>query len=189
VVLFHSSVGQTRGFLALADQVRAAGHTVSTPDLYEGRTFPGPDEGMAYAEEIGGLDKIITAGVRATDGLPPDVVYAGVSMGVLSAQKLAQTRPDARGAVFLESCLPPDHFADSWPVAVPVQVHGMDRDPYFAGEGDMENASALVAQAADGGLFVYDGDRHLFTDSSLPSYDAEAARLVLSRVLAFLAPL
>ena len=187
VVLFHSSVGQTRGFLALAEQVRDGGNTVTTPDLYDGRTFSCPEQGMAHAEEIGGLFRVIDAGVRSVDGLPPDVVYAGVSMGVLSAQKLAQTRPGARGAVFLESCLPPDYFGDSWPAQVPVQVHGMDRDPYFGGEGDIDNARVLVAQADDGELFVYRGDQHLFTDSSLPAYDDEACRSLLSRVLKFLA--
>jgi dienelactone hydrolase len=187
VVLFHASVGQTPGFLALAEQVRAAGHTVATPDLYQGRTFSGPEEGMAYAQEIGGPETLLDAGVHAVNGLPPDVVYAGVSMGVMPAQKLAQTRREARGALFLESCLPPDYFADSWPADVPVQVHGMDGDPYFAAEGDIDNARTLVAQAAHGELFVYEGERHLFTDSSLPSYDAGATRLVLSRMLTFLA--
>jgi len=186
VVLFHSSVGQTRGFLALAEQVRAVGNTVITPDLYDGRTFSSPEEGMAHTEQIGGLDRIIEAGVRSVDGLPSDVVYAGVSMGVLSAQKLAQTRSGARGAVFLESCLPANYFADSWPAHLPVQVHGMDRDPYFAGEGDIDNARVLVAQADDGELFLYPGDQHLFTDSSLPAYDDEACRSLLARVLSFL---
>lgn len=187
VVLFHSSVGQTPGFLALAEQVRDEGNTVTTPDLYDGRTFSGIHEGMAHAEQIGGLDTIIEAGVRLVDGLPLDVFYVGVSMGVLSAQKLAQTRPGGRGAVFLESCLPPNSFGDSWPGQLPVQVHGMDSDPYFAGEGDIDNARTLVAQADDGELFLYAGDQHLFTDSSLPAYDDTACRLLLARVLTFLA--
>jgi dienelactone hydrolase len=185
VLLFHSSAGQTRGFAALRDQISAAGHSVTAPDLYHGRTFTHPADGMGYAEEIGGLDLIVEEGVQAAAGLAPDVVYVGVSMGVIPAQKLAQTRPGARGAVFLEACLPPDYFAEGWPAGVPVQVHGMDRDPYFAGEGDIDNARTLVAQAADGELFVYSGDRHLFTDSSLSAYDADAAQLVLSRLLAF----
>lgn len=185
-MLFHSAVGQTPGFLAFAEQLRAGGHLVTTPDLFEGRTFSSVQEGSAHAEDVG-LDKVTEAGLAAAEGLPPEVVYAGVSMGVLSAQKLAQTRPGARGAVFMESCLPQNYFADSWPSHLPVQVHGMDGDPYFAGEGDIDNARALVASAEEGQLFTYRGDQHLFTDSSLPSYDAEAASLVLSRVLTFLA--
>jgi dienelactone hydrolase len=43
-----------------------------------------------------------------------------------------------------------------------------------------------VAQADDGELFVYPGDVHLFTDSSLPAYDAAATTLVVERALAFL---
>ena len=126
VLLFHSSVGQTPGFLDLAEQIRAAGHTVTAPDLFAGRTFAGPEDGMAHVEELGGLTRIVELAVRTAEGLPEDVVYTGVSMGVPTAQKLAQTRPGARGAVFLEACLPPD-FAGSWPTGVPVQIHGMDR--------------------------------------------------------------
>jgi len=62
----------------------------------------------------------------------------------------------------------------------------MDADPFFAGEGDIDAARALVNEVEDGELFVYSGDRHLFTDSSLPSYDADASALVTERVLDFL---
>ena len=185
VVLFHSVVGQTPGFLAFADDIRGGGHTVHAPDLFDGRTFPGPAQGMAYAEAVG-LEHIIELGVKAASALAPEVVYAGISMGVLSAQKLAQTRVGARGALLLESCLPATYFGESWLTGVPVQIHGMDHDPFFAGEGDIDNARALVASADEAELFVYAGDKHLFTDSSLPTYDAQAAELLLSRVLAFL---
>src|SRR6478752_6384138 len=119
-------------------------------------------------------------------GLAAGVVYAGISLGVMSAQLLAQTRTGARGAVLMESCVPPSEFGSSWPDGVPVQVHGMDADPFFAGEGDIDAARALVNEVEDGELFVYSGDRHLFTDSSLPSYDADASALVTERVLDFL---
>ncbi len=36
-------------------------------------------------------------------------------------------------------------------------------------------------------MFLYPGKGHLFADSSLPSYDAPAAGLLMERVLAFLA--
>jgi len=35
-------------------------------------------------------------------------------------------------------------------------------------------------------LFVYPGNRHLFTDNSLPDYDEGAAALLTERVLTFL---
>ena len=159
-----------------------------TPDLYDGNTFPTLDEGLAYAREIG-FGEVQQRGVRAADALPAELVYVGFSLGVMPAQRLAQTRAGARGAVLLESCVPPVEFGTSWPADVPVQVHGMDADPFFAEEGDIDAARALVEEADDGELFVYPGDRHLFTDSSLPTYDAEAAALVTKRVLDFLARL
>jgi dienelactone hydrolase len=185
VLLFHHAQGQTEGFHAFADELRAAGHTVHTPDLYDGRTFDTLDDGVAYAQEVG-FGEIIERGTREADGLQSELVYAGFSLGVLPAQKLAQTRPGARGALLFYSCVPTSEFG-SWPDGVPVQVHGMDNDPIFVGEGDVEFARALVDEADDGELFLYPGDQHYFADSSLPSYDEAAARLLTDRVLAFLA--
>ena len=186
VLLFHHAQGQTSGFLAFADELRRAGHTVHTPDLYDGQTFQSLDEGLAHAGKIGFGD-LIERGVRAADDLPAEIVYAGFSFGVMPAQKLAQTRPGALGALLIESCVPPSEFGSGWPTDLPVQIHGMDADPFFAGEGDIDAARALVESAEHAELFVYPGDRHLFADASLPSYDADAAALLNRRVLDFLA--
>ena len=185
VLLFHHAQGLTEGVVAFADRLRDAGHTVHTPDSFEGRTFATLDEGLGYARETG-FDTVVERSVRAADALPTGLVYAGFSLGVLPAQQLAQNRPGARGALLLESCVPPAEFGGPWPAGVPVQVHGMDADPFFAGEGDIDAARALVAEATDGELFVYPGDRHLFADSSLATYDATAAALLTQRVLDFL---
>lgn len=185
VVLFHHVQGLTPGVHALADEIRAAGHTVHTPDLFDGRTFETLEEGMAFAREAG-FGALAERGVAAVEGLGADVVYAGLSLGVMPAQQLAQTRPGARGAVFLHACLPPAEFGDGWPEGVPVQVHGMEHDPFFAEEGDLDAARELVEAADRAELFLYPGDQHLFTDSSLPAYDHEATTLVLERVLGFL---
>jgi dienelactone hydrolase len=186
VLLFHHALGQTPGFLAFAGELRQAGHTVHTPDLYEGRTFDTLDEGMANAEEIG-FGEVIERGVRAANDLPSELVYAGFSLGVVPAQKLAQTRPGARGALLFYSCVPSSEFGDSWPADVPVQVHGMDADPIFVEEGDLDAAKELVESTPHAELFLYPGDQHYFADSSLPSYDASAAELLTRRVLDFLA--
>ncbi|WP_446217986.1 dienelactone hydrolase family protein [Micromonospora sp. IBHARD004] len=186
VLLFHHAQGQTTGVLAFADELHRAGHTVHTPDLYDGRTFATLDDGLAYAREVG-FDNLLDRGVGAADGLSEELVYAGFSLGVLPAQKLAQTRAGARGALLFESCLPVSEFGTAWPAGVPVQIHGADADPFFAGEGDIDAARALVESAEDAELFVYPSDRHLFADPSLPSYDADAAKLLTQRVLDFLA--
>jgi dienelactone hydrolase len=186
IVLYHHALGLTPGVVALAEELRSAGHTVHTPDLYEGRTFGTVQEGVAHAQEIG-FGEVIERGVRAVDALPDGLVYAGISLGVLPAQKLSQTRSGARGALLLEACVPVSEFGTAWPDGVPVQVHGMDADPSFAGEGDLDAARELVGQARDAELFLYPGDAHLFTDSSLSSYDPAAAALLTQRVLTFLA--
>ena len=186
ILLFHHALGLTPGITEFADHLREAGHTVHTPDLYDGHTFHTVDEGVGFARDTG-FGTIVERGVRAADDLPSDLVYAGFSLGVMPTQRLAQTRPGARGALLLEACVPPSEFGSSWPDDVPVQIHGMDADPSFAGEGDLDAARALVDEAADAELFLYPGDRHLFADTSLPSYDAEAAKLLTKRVLAFLA--
>ena len=185
VVLFHHALGLTPGVVAFADELRGAGHTVHTPDLFSGRTFGSIEEGIGYAQEIG-FPEVIERGARAVEGLPAELVYAGFSLGVLPAQKLAQTRPGARGALFFYSCVPVSEFGPAWPEGVPVQVHGMDADPIFVGEGDIDAARELVGQAKDGELFLYAGDQHYFADSTLPSYDSGATALLTQRVLDFL---
>lgn len=184
VLLFHHAHGQTTGFQAFADELRQAGHRVHTPDLFGGRTFSSIDAGMAYANEVG-FDEIIDRGMAAANGLPGELVYAGFSLGVLPAQKLAQTRAGARGALLFYSCVSVSYFG-SWPVGVPVQIHGMDADPIFAGEGDLEAARALVASTERAELFLYPGNQHYFADSSLPSFVPDAAALMTQRVLEFL---
>ena len=185
VLLFHHALGPTEGLDAFADELRAAGHTVHAPDLFEGRRFSSIEEGVGYAQEVG-FGEIMARGARAAEELPNEVVYAGFSLGVVPAQRLAQTRPGARGALFFYSCVPPAEFG-SWPAEVPAQIHGMDADPIFMEEGDVDAAREVVEAANDAELFLYPGDQHYFADSSLPSYDAGAAKLLTRRVLEFLA--
>jgi dienelactone hydrolase len=182
VLLFHHAQGQTEGFLTFADELRAAGHVVHTPDLYDGKTFEELDDGVAHAKEVG-FGTLQERGLAAAENLPSGLVYAGFSLGVGPAQQLAQTRPGALGALLLHGCFPPSEFG-SWPAGVPVQIHGMENDSWF--EEDVEAARALVAEADDAELFLYPGDRHLFADSSLSDFDEEAAALLKQRVLAFL---
>ena len=187
VLLFHHALGLTPGVCAFADDLRSAGHVVHTPDLFDGQTFQSIDEGLAYISKIG-FDDMRERGVRVADELPPNLVYAGFSFGVLPAQKLAQTRPGARGALLFHSCLPiSGKWAfGPWPERVAVQIHGMDNDPIFVGEGDIDAAREIVEKVENAELFLYPGDQHYFADSSLPSYDAASTALLTGRVLAFL---
>ena len=184
VVLFHHAHGLTSGCLALADELRAAGHVVHAPDLYDGQTFAELGDGIGYARQIG-FDTVLERGRAAAESLPTELVYAGLSLGVMPAQMLAQTRPGAKGAVLLHAALPPAEFGGAWPPAVPLQIHLMEEDE-FALEGDLDAARELDETVESATLFLYPGDRHLFTDSSLADYDERAATLVKQRVIAFL---
>ncbi len=185
ILLFHHALGRTAGVVAFADALRGAGHTVYVPDLYDGRMFADLDTGVGFAQQVG-LGTIAARGVRAAEGLPQALVYAGFSLGVLPAQTLAQTRPGARGAVLVSACVPAEALGGRWPPGVPVQIHAMTQDGIFTGDGDLDAARALVSSTDAAELFLYPGSGHLFADSSLGSYDEPATRLLLARVIAFL---
>ena len=183
VLLFHHAQGLTAGCLSFADELRAAGHVVHAPDLYEGKTFTELADGVGHAEQVG-FDTIIERGRLAADSLPNEIVYAGFSLGVLPAQMLAQTRPGAQGALLFHACVATSEFGGPWPQGVPLQIHMMDADEWV--ELDIDVARQLAETSASTELFLYPGDRHLFTDNSLPDYDESAATLLKQRVLSFL---
>ena len=183
ILLFHHAQGQTTGFLAFAGQLRAAGHTVHAPDLYEGKTFAALDEGVRYAKHVS-FDTILERCRLAAESLPNELVYAGFSLGVMGAQMLAQTRPGAKGALLFSAAFPASEFGGSWPAGVPLQIHMMENDEWAM--EDLPAARELVETIEGAGLFLYPGDRHLFADSSLPDYDEGAAQLLKQRVLSFL---
>ena len=147
VLLYHHVQGLTEGMRSFAEELRHAGHAVQTPDLFGGRTFDSIEDGLAFAREAG-FDTLVERGVAAAEDVAPDAVYVGFSFGVMVAQRLAQTRPGARGAQLIDGCLPVSEFADAWPEGVPVQVHGKEGDPYFA--EDLEAARALVDSTRPG---------------------------------------
>lgn len=185
VLLFHHAQGLTSGVREFAAGLERAGHPVHLPDLYEGRVFGDLESGVGYAGEVG-FGTLTERARAAADALPSALVYAGFSLGVMPAQMLAQTRAGARGALLMEACAPVSEFGGAWPEGVPAQIHGMEKDTFFAEEGDLDAARELVASTDAAELFLYPGGVHLFADRSLPSYDESAAALLTERVLAFL---
>jgi dienelactone hydrolase len=179
VVLFHHALGLTDPVRRFAAALRDAGHTVHTPDLYDGQTFDTIEDGMAHSEEIGGPLAIVDRARMAVESLPSEVVYGGFSLGVLPAQSLAQTRPGARGAVLCYSALPLGQWGDSWPATWPegvrLQLHILE------GDEDFEIAQGLAAIVPGAELFVYPGTEHYFAE-----HDDQAAALLTQRVLALL---
>jgi dienelactone hydrolase len=182
VLLFHHALGLTPGVVSFADELRAQGHVVHTPDLYEGKTFDSVDDGVAHAQEVG-FDTIFERGRVAADDLPNELVYGGFSLGVMPAQMLTQTKPGAQGALFFYSALPPSEFESPWPQGVPLQIHVMEDDEWA--QEDLPAARELAATAG-AELFLYPGDKHLFADASTSDYDEHCAALLRERVIAFL---
>lgn len=178
--MFHHALGLTPGILDFAERLRDAGHTVHTPDLFEGKLFDEVDAGVAYAEEVG-FAEIIARGAAAAGDLRPELVYAGFSLGVLPAQALAQTRPGAAGVLLCHGGVPTSMFERPWPDGLPLQMHVMDRDEL----GDLDVCRALTEQIDTAELHLYPGTGHLFADPGSPDHDPEAARLMLDRVLEF----
>ncbi len=185
ILLFHHAQGLTEGCRAFAERLRGAGHLVHTPDLYEGRTFTELSAGLAYAEEVG-FDTIIERGRLAAERLPQQIVYAGLSLGVLPAQTLTQTRPGARAAVFISAAVPVSELGGRWPEGVPLHIHMMDSDRLVTEEGDLDVARELAQTITGAQLHLYPGDRHLFVDDSLPDYDEPTTTLVTERILSLL---
>jgi dienelactone hydrolase len=181
LLLFHHAQGLTAGCLSFAEELRAAGHLVHVPDLFDGKTFTELTDGIAYAKQVG-FDTIMERGRLAADGLPNELVYAGFSLGVMPTQMLAQTRPGAKGALLLHAAIPTSEFGGAWPHGVPLQIHTMEADEL----GDVDIARSLAETIEGAELFLYPGDRHLFADNSLPDYDESAATLLKQRVLSFL---
>ena len=184
VLLFHHAQGQTPGFLAFAEELREAGHTVDAPDLYGGGETFGTST-RASRTRGGSVSGRSSAAVRRRRrGCPRTSSIAGFSLGVMPAQSLAQTRPGARGALLYHGALPPSEFGGPWPEAVPLQIHFMDQDPWA--EEDLAAAEALAKEVEGAELFIYPGSGHLFADPTSEDYDEQAARLLKERTLAFL---
>jgi dienelactone hydrolase len=182
VLLFHHVQGLTDGVRAFADDLAAGGHTVHAPDLFDGQTFGSIEDGFSYVKSLdeGTVDQRVAA---AVEGLPEALVYAGISYGVPPALQLAVTRPGARALVMLESAMPieGEWAVGPFPEGVPLQIHGGEGDEYFQEDRPFaEQAVELLADRAE--LFVYPVQQHLFTDRSLPSYDADSAALVTQRI-------
>ncbi len=180
IVLFHHALGMTPGVGAFAVALEQAGHVVHTPDLFEGQTFTDVRDGVAYAQSVG-WTQILDRGREAVQDLPPDLIYAGFSLGAMPAQALAQTRRGALGALLYYSAAPTTEFGTPWPDGLPLQMHIARNDPW----DDLPVCRELAASVPTAELFVYPGSTHLFAEEGSADYEPESAALCLQRTLAF----
>ncbi len=182
VLLFHHALGLTPGMDAFADHLRAEGHTVNLPDLFDGQTFESVDKAMPFVD--GHFASIVDRAIATADDLPDGSVVAGFSLGTVPAQKLAQTRSGVAGALLYDGGNPAAAFGTSWPSEVELQIHVVAGDEWV----ELDVVRQLAADAS-GELFVYPGTGHLVADSSLSDHDPEVASLVLERTKSFLSDL
>ncbi|WP_413815947.1 dienelactone hydrolase family protein [Kitasatospora purpeofusca] len=188
VLFLHSVYGLRPAVQVAADRLRAAGHTVHTPDFFEGRTFDDVEEAMAHKEEIGS-DELLRRAVGAAApllGTGTPLVYAGLSLGGSLAQNLALADEKALGLLLLHGT---SDIREDAATAIPVQLHVAEPDPFES--EDWLNAWYLGMRRAGADVEVhrYRGAGHLFTDPELPDYDAEAAEQAWAVALDFLAEL
>ncbi|MEU3962317.1 dienelactone hydrolase family protein [Streptomyces buecherae] len=184
IVLFHSAYGLRPAVHAAAERLRAAGHEVHVPDLYEGRTCESVEDGMAIKDEIG-KDELLLRAVRAVAPLSDrGLVYAGLSLGGSIAQTLALGDAKARGLLLLHGTS--DIAEDAATDGLPVQLHVADPDPFEPHDWLSAWYLRMGRAGADVEVFRYPGAGHLFTDPELPDYDAEAAENAWKVALAFL---
>ena len=191
VVLFHSVLGLSPGVFSAAERLRAAGHTIHTPDFLDGEVFDDLEEGMRKEEALG-FQEIARRARDSVAGLPEGLVFCGFSLGAVHAEALAASRPGALGAVLMAGAVPVDALEEyfgieRWPEGVPVQVHYAEDDPWVEAEEEVVPLGEAVRGA--GAAFEahsYPGSGHLFFEPGVPEYDIASSEEMWERVLDFL---
>ncbi|WGL53112.1 dienelactone hydrolase family protein [Nocardioides sp. BP30] len=184
ILLLHHARGLTDGVHHFADTLREAGHTVHTPDLYEGRLFSDTEAGVAHMRALG--DEVLSRRAAAAEaGLPTaGLVYAGMSMGCGYATWLAlKHRPgSARAMLYLFGAPDPRWFETEWPEGLPAVAHQTIEDPWR----ELSEDAGFRDRVPGGRLIDYSGSGHLFLDDSTEDYDPVAARQAQTHILAWL---
>jgi dienelactone hydrolase len=179
IILFHSALGLTTGTKKFADTLARDGHTVLTPDLFDGETFETLEEGVKKRDALG-IPELIQRAVKSVERAPAASIYIGFSMGAAAAQFLAATRVGAQGVVLMHAVLPLAAIGMSrWP-DVPIQIHSSSEDQWV----DWAVLEA-VAEATSAQVFRYPGRAHLFVDESSSDYVPEHAKVLIARVRDF----
>ena len=81
VVLFHSVLGLRQGEIDAAERLRADGHEVRVPDLFEGRVFDTYEPAMAFSDALG-VERPCELGLAAVANLSDGFVVGGFSQGI-----------------------------------------------------------------------------------------------------------
>jgi dienelactone hydrolase len=186
IILYHSAYGLRPAVLRFADALRAAGHGVATPDLYDGEVFSRLEDGIRKRDSLG-VPEIMRRASAAVQATPSASVFAGFSLGAAAAFAVGTRYPGARALLLMHGALNPEAVGmKQWPAGLAVNVHYAKADPWVD-EGDVTRVErAARAAGARFASFTYECTGHLFADEELPDYDAPSAALILERTLQFL---
>ncbi|MCX4509618.1 dienelactone hydrolase family protein [Streptomyces sp. NBC_01619] len=184
IMLFHSTYGLRPAVLAAAERLRAAGHQVWTPDLFEGRVFDSVEEAREYKSEVGVDELLKRAILAAAPHSERGLVYGGFSLGAAIAQNLALGDEKARGLLLLHGTS--DIAEGSEVDELPVQLHVADPDPFEPHDWLTAWYLRMGRAGADVEVHRYPGAGHLYTDPDLPDHDAQAAEQTWRVALGFL---
>jgi dienelactone hydrolase len=186
IVLFHSAYGLRPAVAEFAEALRAEGHTVHTPDLFDGEVFSRLEDGLKKRDSVGIQGLMKKAAVVAAQ-TPGATVFAGFSLGAAAAFAAGVRLPGTRALVLMHGALDPTHMGiHSWPKGISVQVHYARGDEWVEEESVLALQEAVRASGAGFESHQYDCKGHLFADNGLPDYDAASARLMTESVLGFL---
>jgi dienelactone hydrolase len=182
VLLFHHAQGLTPGCVSFADRLRAAGHVVHTPDLYDGKTSPSSPTAFATRKRSASA-RSPTAGASPRSPSPPASSTRGSRSGRCRRRCWLRRGPARRARCCSTPRFQLRSSAGRGRTACRSRSTRWRDDEW----GDVDVAHGLAEEIETAELFLYPGDRHLFADESLPDYDEDAAALLMERVLRFLA--
>jgi len=185
VVVFHSAHGLGQAEAGAAARLRAAGHEVITPDLYDGRTASTMDAALALMDTVGW--QVICARARlALQAVPGPAVLAGFSMGTGVIGSVWGQRGTAAGVVLLHGIAP---IPANVRAGLPVQVHLAEDDPFAPRQAVAQWQADAVRVGLAAQVFTYPGAGHFYTDPGLPDFHAPSADQTWQRVTPFLTAL
>jgi len=183
VAIFHSLYGLRPSVLSAAERLRAAGHTVVTPDLYGLPPADSFEQAAALADKVGWPEIVGRARATLRD-MPPRTVLVGFSMGTGVADELLAERPHTAGLLLLSGAAV---TAARIPSGLRAQLHVADPDPEFVPAPAITGwADAMDAAGAIFEVYRYPAVGHLWMDEDLPDHDHLATDLLWSRCTEFL---
>lgn len=179
ILVLHSAYGLRLAVHEGAQRLRALGHQVDVPDLYDGRVAETLPEALKLRDELG-RERLLSRAISLATTVKPEVIV-GFSLGGSLAQRVVMRTGAPRRLVLFHGLA---EFVPGTYEGLALQAH-LARDDAFSPEEEVaEWQEKFVAAGARVEVHWYEGG-HLFTDPELPDFDGESARLAWDRAIAF----